>query len=155
MRAYFFGNMYLSSIQQGVQAAHVVHELFIKYPEENLLYQWAEDHKTMILLNGGFAENLRNLVTLFESVHNPYPWSFFEEEQAALEGAITSVGIVIPEKIYQTVSLIRQGETSFTKLRDTGLYRFNGDTPDQDTIWTYTNFDVKLIETITNCGLAR
>ena len=31
MRAYYFGNMYLSSIQQGIQAAHATHELFNKY----------------------------------------------------------------------------------------------------------------------------
>ena len=58
MRAYFFGNLYMSSIQQGIQAAHAVADMFIKYSNENEpnyhpLREWATDHKTMILLNAG------------------------------------------------------------------------------------------------------
>ena len=46
MRAYFWGNMYLSSIQQGIQAAHVVTEMFAKYVDnefraERDLREWA------------------------------------------------------------------------------------------------------------------
>lgn len=114
MRAYFFGNMYLSSIQQGIQAAHVVHELFLKYPRsaENIqthhLYGWAENHKTMILLNGGYAEALEDLHAFFESPSNPYPFTWFHEEKASLNGALTSVGIVLPEKIYDTARLLRE-----------------------------------------------
>ena len=54
-RAYFLGNMYLSQIQQGIQAAHVTSELFSSYTDElsvesDILCKWAESHKTMILL---------------------------------------------------------------------------------------------------------
>lgn len=34
-RAYFFGNMYLSQIQQGIQAAHVVAEMSMAYKKES------------------------------------------------------------------------------------------------------------------------
>jgi len=72
MRAYFFGNMYLSSIQQGIQAAHVVTEMFTKYPIDHEcikfddLNDWANNHKTMILLNGGYGENLYDLLGFFD-----------------------------------------------------------------------------------------
>ena len=120
MRAYFFGNMYLSSIQQGIQAAHVTHELFTKYttvsedyelnsdPARIILFNWARHHKTMILLNAGYGENIHNLVQMFSDETNPYPWTQFHEEQASLDGAITSIGIVLPEKIYQMAAAIRQ-----------------------------------------------
>lgn len=116
MRAYFFGNMYLSSIQQGIQAAHAVHEMFIRYPERangtppfdgDFLWDWAVDHKTMILLNGGYAAAIQELVDFFDSPQNPYPWADFHEEEASLNGALTTVGIVLPEKIYQTASAMR------------------------------------------------
>lgn len=122
MRAYFFGNMYLSSIQQGIQAAHAVHEMFIRYPESHcvinrangtppfdgdFLWDWAVDHKTMILLNGGYAETIQELVDFFKKSDNPYPWADFHEEEASLNGALTTVGIVLPEKIYLTAAAIR------------------------------------------------
>lgn len=116
MRAYYFGNMYLSSIQQGIQAAHVTHELFTKHspgfnddPSEEflLLDEWARNHKTMILLNGGYMETILELVGFFESDENPYPWATFREGEDSLGGILTSVGIVLPEKIYLTASLIR------------------------------------------------
>ena len=101
LRAYFFGNMYLSSIQQGIQAAHVVAEMFIKYHGLHpTLIDWANAHKTMILLNGGYSEELHRLHGVFASRENPYPYAAFRESEQALEGAITSVGIILPEYIW-------------------------------------------------------
>lgn len=157
MRGYFFCNMYLSSIQNGVQSAHVIHEMFLKYPAGGLfadqLWEWAEDHKTMIVLDGGFAENLRNIERLFNKQPNNYPCAAFEEEYAALEGSITSVGIILPQRVYQTADLIRQGETSLDKLHDTGMYRFLDDP--LDTVWYYTKFDLDVIQLLLTHTLAR
>lgn len=112
MRAYFFGNMYLSSIQQGIQAAHATHDMFVAYRDRpgaasDFLWEWATNHKTMILLNGGYAETIQELVDFFMLDGNPYPWSDFREEEASLNGALTTVGIVLPEKIYLTAAAIR------------------------------------------------
>lgn len=110
MRGYFLGNMYLSSIQQGIQCAHTTTELFVKATigsfsstQEEYLYEWSTNHKTKILLNGGFASNLRNIQTFLESPDNPYPWAYFEESEDALEGTITCVGIILPERVYQNI----------------------------------------------------
>lgn len=109
LRAYFFGNMYLSPIQQGIQAAHVVTKLFVKYgiPCENsaamdMLYQWGNHGVTKILLNGGYQSNL-------DVIHNALgllapelgiPYAKFHEETDALNGALTCVGVIVPEEIY-------------------------------------------------------
>ena len=105
MRAYYFGNMYLSSIQQGIQSAHVTAEIMLKYvtvtgsyeitddPKRIMAWDWAKNHKTMILLNGGYSENIHNLIEFFDTRENPYPWADFYEGQDALDGALTCAGI--------------------------------------------------------------
>lgn len=117
MRAYFFGNMYLSSIQQGIQAGHVIAELFQKYPvgpgstkgpHYNILMAWARDHKTMVLLNAGYSSELWLLRDSFSQQDNPYPWAFFHESEEALDKAFTSIGIVVPERIYETAKYCRE-----------------------------------------------
>jgi len=104
MRTYFFGNMYLSSIQQGIQAAHVTHDLFIKYqiesPQKQSLFDWATNYKTVILLNAGYAKEILSLQEFFRSEQNPYAWTSFCEEGDSLNHAATSIGIVLPAKFY-------------------------------------------------------
>jgi len=122
MRAYFFGNMYLSSIQQGIQAAHATHELFTKWNQPSVaqanLLEWAENHKTMILLNGGYSETIQDLVTFLaqQGDHTvEYPWAPFYEEKASLNGALTTVGVILPEKIYLTAAAIRHCDRRFNE----------------------------------------
>lgn len=121
MRAYFFGNMYLSSIQQGIQAAHVVHELFISYPQNEMLWEWANTHKTMVLLNGGFSSNLRTILSTLRQQRTEYPYAAFQEEDDALDGALTCVGVILPEKFYMTASDIRDQKITLETLQS-GCY---------------------------------
>lgn len=118
MRAYFFGNMYLSSIQQGIQAAHVVAEMFTRYPDGSvndthnqvgILNHWATQHKTMVLLNAGYSENIHQLVQVFSSPDNPLPWAQFHEGVDSLDGAITCIGIILPEEFYEAAKEVRAG----------------------------------------------
>ena len=99
MRAYFFGNMYLSSIQQGIQAAHVTAELFCQYDGEEVydgiqtptgvLTEWANDHKTMILLNGGYLETMEDLWYFLDyTTDKPYPYAKFHEGLDSLGGVL-------------------------------------------------------------------
>ncbi len=155
MRAYYFGNMYLSSIQQGIQAAHVTHELFIKYPSPPgnrtavSLYDWAENHKTMILLNGGYADNLRELEGLFSLLSNPYPWASFNESEEAADGLLTCVGIVLPEKIYEAAKALRDGNIGAEQIVVTGSW-----SPEDDVTWTYTKWEHKLCLELNKYGMA-
>lgn len=167
MRAYFFGNMYLSSIQQGIQAAHVVAEMFVRYndPERPLsvsaqqaaaiLNTWARDHKTMVLLNAGYGQEIHNLIDFFNDPPNPFPWSAFNEGDDALDGALTCIGIILPEEIYNASKALREGPkgdpmqllTQAVKGDMTGLDPWNGYKP---TMW-----EQELAARLNNYGLAR
>lgn len=107
-RAYFFTNMYLSSIQNGIQSAHTLHEMFIKYgiPSDKKLamLDWAMDDKIIIVLNGGYSSNLEEIDQVFKDAEAlgecGHPFASFRESDDALGGALTCVGIVLPEYIW-------------------------------------------------------
>lgn len=145
MRAYFFGNMYLSSIQQGIQAQHCTAELFVKYgpsmvgEQERLLYTWAKKHKTSILLNGGDCAGLSEIFQVLDSPVNPYPWAVFIESNDALRNVLTCVGIILPERIYEAAAEIRQ----------------NRDRPQYWRALFISEWERDLCMAINKCGLAR
>lgn len=145
MRAYFFGNMYLSSIQQGIQAAHATAEMFLKYNKNNShrkqLHAWASKEKTMILLNAGYSQEIYNLVTFFKDKNNPYPWTEFKESKEALDGAITIAGIILPAKIYVAAKDVR-GQDSFLTEKELNLLKF-------------TKWEKELIQKLNNYGVAK
>lgn len=100
MRFYTFTNMYLSPIQCGIQSAHCLAEIYLKYKDNLIdgpLDEWALDHKTIIVLNGGTDENLHELRRLFEK-DSCFPWAYFREP--ALGNTLTCVGIIVPMFIY-------------------------------------------------------
>lgn len=98
MRLYTFTNMYLSDIQKGIQTAHLVHELMLGKSDDSMTVEWATNHKTIIVLNGGFSSNLDALMNVLGQTG--YEVAEFTESQEALGGALTVVGVVLPEKIY-------------------------------------------------------
>ncbi len=158
MRCYHFGNYYLSSIQQGIQASHSQMELFVKYKETSdpnqdkfqreMLYDWSKHHKTMICLNAGANKDLNEIKKLFDQNNNDYPWSYFCEDEDSLGGILTNVAIVLPEKIYDAAEKIRNKQASFS---DNSLYL----NVEHGFIDNFTDFEIKLIETLNKCQLAR
>lgn len=165
MRAYFFGNMYLSSIQQGIQAGHVIGDMFAKYmPTQDLdsshadtvkletLRTWADDHKTMILLNAGYGANIRSLNLRFRLKANPYPFAMFCEEEAALDGAATSIGIILPEHIYTGAAQSRNSQEIRESMEDTGEVRWF---EDEELICVpVSNWELDLMQEMNKYGLA-
>lgn len=110
MRLYFFNNMMLSQIQHGIQAGHAAVDLLLKYDNNNTLdhvwnqkaemvKDWAHDHKTFIVLNGGVSDSLYSLRRLLEDPLNPYPWVGFKEPNIA--NALTSLAVLLPESAYK------------------------------------------------------
>lgn len=164
MRAYFFGNMYLSSIQQGIQAAHCLGEMFVKYPDledsnwakdhtedqekYEMLIDWAKNHKTMILLNGGYSENLRVLAQSFDQPYNLYPFATFSESKEALDGALTCVGIILPERIYNNVDLVKALDAA------KGIFEYNS-VLDELSKLNLSLFEMDLCRELSKYGLAR
>jgi hypothetical protein len=119
MRLYSFTNLYLSDIQRGIQTAHVVSDMSVKYQpsgsEQALAYEdWAKDHKTIIVLNGGYSQSLYEIEDLFKDESNPFPWDTFNEDTFALgtgvagQGARTAIGIVLPEYVYNMAAAVRR-----------------------------------------------
>jgi len=117
MRAYFFGNFYLSSIQQGIQGQHAFGELFNKYdntetPQQSMLRDFNKNHKTSIYLNGGNQKSLQELHTFFEQAeaqkYNEFPYTQFFEESDALNGCLTSVVIILPTRIYEFAEILKK-----------------------------------------------
>ena len=125
LRGFFFTNMYLSSIQKGIQSAHAVHDLFIKYRDqdpagpttrdediaaEHYLWVWAKKHKTMIVLDAGYDAELVDLWHFFRDESNPFPFEKWCESKEALNGACTCVAIVLPSTIFKTAEKVRKGK---------------------------------------------
>ncbi len=109
-RLYTFINFYLSSIQQGIQTAHIVSEMMSKDlldEEYKSLNDWATRDKTIIVLNGGTSFDLRQDYT--EVLHACgqlgnacyLPHAFFTEDHNALgawdNGVVTGWGIIVPQ----------------------------------------------------------
>lgn len=117
MRFYGFGNYYLSSLQQGLQSAHVVGDLAKnslskgKVTKKGKTYfKWAEKHKTMVLLNGGNSANLQAIFDKFKSLEKSgmkLPFAKFHEDEQSLGGALTYVGIVVKKKYYNAAAELR------------------------------------------------
>ena len=148
LRLYTFTNFMLSSIQQGIQSGHAAVELGMKcYREQMMLrtgtnwhtyHDWAVNWKTMVCLNGGNAQELKELVFFLCNADNIYPWCGFYESHEALDGALTSVAIVLPERIFKTASQLRNREDL------SYLY------PE-----SFSDFELNLIDRLINTGLAR
>lgn len=122
MRCYHFNNFYLQGIQAGIQSAHAQSELAIKYVLRDGAGQaptwdytdWVENHKTMIILNGG---GTKELTEIYETLHGlPNRWAFakFHEGADDLGGVITNVAVVVPERLYSIASAIIGRNPEFT-----------------------------------------
>jgi len=114
MRFYGFGNYYLSSLQQGLQAGHAISRLYTRTQPGTegfkILHEWGNHHDTMVLLNGGNALNLQELYDFFIDLKEKgmyLPFQKFHEDQQSLGGALTYVGMIVPERHYEAAAAIR------------------------------------------------
>ena len=162
--------MYLSRLQLGLQTAHVVSEMFTRYhrgcndDEYDILQDWACNHKTIIILDGGYSESINQLTEFFETHENPYPWAKFYEDPLALGGgvpnhetpevplgALTAVGIVLPERIYKTAELARKDEAVKLLVNTYACNQIiNSDIPTD-----YTDWEMVMINELNQYKLAR
>lgn len=118
MRFYAIKNMYMNGIHSGIQSGHVMGELFNKYGNSrdnaigaranranitalhDMLWDWNINHRTWIVLDGGYASNLRSIIEVFKKYEDEFPWADFHEDEDALDGALTAIGIILPKWIY-------------------------------------------------------
>lgn len=150
LRAYFFQNFYLQGIHAGIQTAHTVAEMSVKYSgyaktEETELTKhmygdWARDHKTIIVLNGGMQSDLELIADHLRKNENPYPWDLFREDKDALNGALTNVGIVLPEKVFEYNNKVREHQEHINTTREVII-------PD------LTDWEIELTKILGSCRL--
>ena len=99
----------MSSIQQGIQTAHLVGELQNKFNDDPLFDQWCKKDKTIIVCNGGMARDILDSYRELLELNLQLPIASFQEEAGALDikgsASITSFGIIVPEYIYDAVNL--------------------------------------------------
>ncbi|MEM2159449.1 MAG: hypothetical protein QXN55_00660 [Candidatus Nitrosotenuis sp.] len=189
MRAYFFGNYYLSQIQQGIQGLHAVVELFtqaesftsrisvVDLPQTirdqiTMLYDWATNHKTVVFLNGGNQADLQELDAFLST--GIYPTSRFYEDEKSLNNALTSVCVILPEKIYEGAKIwqartrhsefeqdrrfqkwVSIDKTTAMELREDGTLAIAKETDlDGIQITTYTEWERNLMEMLVTYRLA-
>lgn len=115
-RLYSLTNSYLSGIQKGIQTAHVVGEISEQYTSGECKSRkafeiWAGCDKTIIVLDGGNQKMLYDFYlwirkNINESKHF-FPHAIFHEDHQSLNGAYTALGIIVPEKIWNTSSKFR------------------------------------------------
>jgi hypothetical protein len=112
MRLYAYTNMYTEGIHAGIQTAHVLGELNMKYCLDETtdgeqahikLLEWQKLHKTIYIYNGGLASMLWDRYQALREFANKFvlPIARFYESKEALNGALTCVGIVVPEQYYR------------------------------------------------------
>lgn len=108
-RMYAFNNMYINGIHNGIQTAHAMDQLWLKYTEKPhdpmlaVVREFSKKHKTFILLTDGEHQDM--MVTfrkLFKHPDNPYPFERFLEP--GLNNTLTSICIIIPKCLYDAVS---------------------------------------------------
>lgn len=145
MRAYSFTNYYLSTIAQGIQPAHAINDLHIKYADESteraILLDWSKNHKTMICLSGGDYQGVLDCYAILARVapELQLPYGEFHEDERSLGGLMTSCVVIVPEWIYENAALIRVAR---------------GDDRDQ-LIAAHHPTVLELMDLMNSCGLAR
>ena len=121
MRAYVLVHSALSGVQKGIQAAHCLVEMGRK--NHAVFEEWARKHKTLIVLEGGFHADLEEAVLVMEEHlgglgERPalLPWAAFREDEETMNGMLTAVGVVVPERIYGGPPVSEDGLIPFPGL---------------------------------------
>jgi hypothetical protein len=66
--------------------------------------EWEQDHKVIQVYNGGYSSSLRQRHDQLRKYGDMFglPYAQWHESQDALDGALTAVGIIVPEKYYNS-----------------------------------------------------
>lgn len=164
LRLFTFGHFQLSSIQQGIQALHATAELFIEYvpfvgmkelraKQVNMLHTWATDWKTVVCKCAGNSAALEETIGTLDTF--PYPWSYFEESEEAMEGITTAAAVVLPARIFDTgVKLRKSRDVSQSVIKHPNGTSILFKDSAGDDVGEYTDLELELIDLLVNTRLA-
>lgn len=119
-RLYIVANTYLSGLQKGLQTAHAVGDLSVKYENNKIYKAWASQYKTIIILDGGNSAQIKKYYTdFFESLPHEFPRVIFHEDEDSLAGAATVSGVIIPDDVREyELSKIRNGSCQIEDINN-------------------------------------
>lgn len=124
-RLYSLTNQYLSSLQKGLQTAHLVSDLALDAQMDSevdrVFSAWASEDRTIIILNGGNSASLERWEQFLREYCQRWPWAVFREDQQSLNGAITAVGVIVPESVYLNTSTEPTDIVLYDKLQQHSL----------------------------------
>lgn len=168
LRFYSYTNFYISSIQHGIQTGHASVDLLQKYRREfdnainsendsekvnriakardNLavVTDWADNHKTYVVLNGGDDIGITQINDLVSKTGFP----FIDFKEPGLGNIRTCVGIILPDEIFTMKRTFVK-----TEWQPDGFQIFKSESTDKtvyqsDELYSFLQFH-------TSCGLAR
>jgi len=102
----------LMPMQKGIQTQHTTAEYTLKYNFDDVFVEWARNHKTTIVLDGGTSNSgnetrygypkqkggLEILVDEFDSIGVRYS-VFYEPD---VNYSLTSIGMILPDQVFNT-----------------------------------------------------
>lgn len=130
MRLYTFTHFMLSSIQQGIQSGHASQAVINKHIDDRktskelqAIKQWLPS-PTIICLNGGNTAELNKIAEKLSLIGPALhlPWSCFYEDAESMAQLMTSVGIIVPERIYESALIIRIRAPGFESMLPQDLH---------------------------------
>ena len=98
-RMYAFTLRHLSPLDKGIQAAHAIVEYGRMFNDNKEYKQWADEDKTLIVLNGGTTTDLKELVKTLVYKKHIHIGQFFEPD---LDNIRTAVVCLIDERVWNT-----------------------------------------------------
>jgi hypothetical protein len=164
LRLYSFCNFYISPIQQGIQTGHAAVDLVRKYTnvgamrslskadmmKTGMVSEWADNHKTFIVLNGGDNDGICEATTIIKYSDLPF-CSFIEPGLGDIQ---TCVVVVVPESIFNARLLPVGSQLGSEDVYGTAVAREDGNGYRE---FTYREGDknFELVKLLRSSGLAR
>lgn len=118
----FVNNVYMSPIQWGIQTAHVVSSVSVKYEKRSKQHKayesWAKECPTLMVMQGGNVAMLHDKLENIDRLANDLglAWAPFFEDEDSLGGILTSVGVLVPEDVFTCTIEWLRGEDGVKTL---------------------------------------
>jgi hypothetical protein len=102
----FVANGYLSPLQCGLQTAHAVGDMSVRYnddkPHDHAYRTWAGEDKVIIICGAFNSGGVQDCYAELQRVGQVLglPISIFFEDEASLNGAATACAVVVPQKYW-------------------------------------------------------
>jgi len=107
-RMYFLTMYNISSIQKSIQAGHAQMEYALKYWEDEDFQDWAKNHKTWIILNGGTSNHSPNYSDI--GTMERYSFTLKQEEikcaqfyEPDLNDSLSAIAFLVDERVFNKV----------------------------------------------------